>query len=70
MAMSVAYITKWRIEYIYLLMDFIVLLLSASYIPLRQMGYSVLTVILSGQNIGIVQRIKLPRSRMQSAIDG
>lgn len=70
LAMSVAHITKWRIEYIYLLTDFIVLLLSVSYIPLRQMGYSVLTVILSGQIIGVVQRIKLPRSGVQTAIDG
>lgn len=65
LAMSIAHITKWRIECIYLLTDFIVLLLSASYIPLWQMGYSVLTVILSGQIIGIVQRIKLPQSRIE-----
>ena len=60
LAMSLAHITKWNIEWIYLGSDLIVLLLSLSYIPLTRIGYSLLTVILSGQIIGWIQRIKLP----------
>ena len=40
--------------------DLIVLALSASYIPLKRLGYSLLTVLLSGQLIGLVQRAPLP----------
>ena len=36
----------------------IVLGLSLTYIPVRRIGYSLLTVILSGQLIGLMQRIK------------
>ncbi len=32
--------------------------LSLTYIPVRRIGYSLLTVILSGQLIGLMQRIK------------
>ena len=41
----------------YLLSDLIVLLLSLSYIPVRRIGFSLLTVILSGQIIGLIQKI-------------
>lgn len=60
LAMSIAQLTKWNIEWIYLGSDLIVLLLSLSYIPLSRIGYSLLTVVLSGQIIGLIQRIKLP----------
>ena len=40
------------------LSDLIVLGLSLTYIPVRRIGYSLLTVILSGQLIGLMQRIK------------
>ena len=55
LAMSISHITGWNIKWPYLLSDLIVLLLSLSYIPLNRIGYSLLTVILSGQIIGIVQ---------------
>ena len=58
LAMSLSHLTKIPIQWIYLASDLLVLGLSLSYIPLRRIGYSLLTVILSGQLIGLVQRIK------------
>ena len=40
--------------------DLVVLGLSLTYIPLRRIGYSLLTVLISGQLIGLVQRLPLP----------
>ena len=57
LAMSVSHLTGWSIERVYLLSDLIVLLLSLSYIPVRRIGISLLTVILSGQIIGLIQKI-------------
>lgn len=59
LAMCVSHVTHWDIQWVYLLSDFVVLALSVSYIPLRRIGYSVLTVVLSGQIIGLIQKIKL-----------
>ena len=50
--------TGWDIQWIYLLSDFSVLALSVSYIPLERIGWSVLTVVLSGQIIGVIQKVK------------
>lgn len=60
LAMSLSKVTKIGIQWIYLLSDLSVLLLSLSYIPFSRIFYSLLTVILSGQIIGIMQKIKLP----------
>lgn len=57
LAMSISHMTGWRIERVYLLSDLIVLLLSLSYIPVRRIGFSLLTVVLSGQIIGLIQKI-------------
>lgn len=57
LAMSLTHITHIPIERLYLISDLIVLVLSLSYIPLRRIGYSLLTVILSGQIIGWIQKI-------------
>ena len=54
LAMSLSHLTKIPIQWIYLASDLTVLGLSLSYIPLRRIGYSLLTVILSGQIIGLV----------------
>ena len=54
--MSLSRVTKIKIQWIYLASDLIVLLLSLSYIPLRRIAYSLLTVILSGQIIGLLQK--------------
>lgn len=61
LAMSISHLTRIPIQWIYLTSDLTVLLLSLSYIPLRRIGYSLLTVILSGQLIGLVQ--KLPHGK-------
>ena len=55
LAMSISHLTGWNIRWPYLVSDIIVLLLSLSYIPFERIGYSLLTVILSGQLIGLVQ---------------
>ena len=57
LAMSLSHILRWPIERIYLFSDLLVLLLSLSYIPFRRIAYSLLTVVLSGQIIGIIQKI-------------
>lgn len=56
LAMSLSHITKVPIQWIYLVSDLTILLLSLSYIPARRIGYSLLTVILSGQIIGWMQK--------------
>ena len=55
LAMSISYATGWKIQWVYLLSDLIVLVMSLSYIPVRRIGYSLFTVLLSGQLIGFVQ---------------
>lgn len=57
LAMSFSHIFKLPIERIYLISDLTVLGLSLSYIPARRIAYSLLTVILSGQIIGLIQKI-------------
>lgn len=64
LAMSISHMTKAPIQWIYLTSDLTVLLLSLSYIPLGRIGYSLLTVILSGQLIGWIQ--KLPHRDQES----
>ena len=55
LAMSISHATGWKIQWVYLLSDLIVLVMSLSYIPVRRIGYSLFTVLLSGQLIGFVQ---------------
>lgn len=55
LAMSISHITKAPIQWIYLASDLLVLGLSLSYIPVKRIAYSLLTVILSGQIIGLIQ---------------
>ena len=57
LAMSLSHIMNVPIQRIYLISDLTVLLLSLSYIPLRRIAYSLLTVILSGQIIGWIQNL-------------
>ena len=60
LAMGLSHILKTKIQWIYLASDMTVLLLSLSYIPLRRILYSLLTVILSGQIIGLTATVKRP----------
>ena len=57
LAMSISKLTRWDIQWAYLISDLVVLALSATYIGLSRLGCSLLTVILSGQIIGLVQRV-------------
>ncbi len=63
LALSLSSLLKVKIQWVYLASDLIVLALSISYIPLGRLAYSLLTVILSGQIIGFVQRAKLPTKK-------
>jgi len=54
LAMALGKLLKAPLTWIYLASDLIVLLLSLSYIPLSRIIYSLLTVLLSGQLIGLV----------------
>ena len=58
LAMSFSHLFRLPIQRIYLISDLAVLLLSLSYIPMQRIAYSLLTVILSGQIIGWIQKIK------------
>ena len=60
LAMSISKLTHWDIQWAYLISDLVVLLLSASYIDLGRLACSLLTVVLSGQLIGVVQRFGRP----------
>lgn len=56
LAMALSTRFKIKIQWVYLASDLLTLLLSLSYIPVGRIAYSLLTVVLSGQLIGIVQR--------------
>ena len=55
LAMSLSHLLKTPIQNVYLISDLSVLILSLSYIPFRRIAWSLLTVILSGQIIGLMQ---------------
>lgn len=57
LAMTLSALLHAPIERIYLASDLIVLALSASYLPPANLACSLLTVVLSGQLIGLIQRI-------------
>ena len=58
LAMSVSKLTGLNIERIYLISDLTVLALSATYLPLDKLACSLLTVLLSGRLVGVIQRAK------------
>ena len=60
LAMTLREVLHQPIERTYLASDLIVLALSATYLPLNRLACSLLTVILSGQLIGLIQRIPSP----------
>ena len=57
LAMSICQKFRWDIRWAYLLSDLIVLGLSLTYLDIGRIGLSLLTVVLSGQIIGIIQKI-------------
>ena len=57
LAMTLNKILGRPIEQIYLVSDLLALLLCSTYLPMQNLACSLLTVILSGQIIGLIQRI-------------
>ncbi|MDO4816559.1 MAG: YitT family protein [Bacillota bacterium] len=59
LAMALSHRFKVQIQRVYLISDLAVLTLSLTYIPLSRIMYSLLTVVISGQLIGLIQKIKI-----------
>lgn len=64
LAMSLSRKLGVSITWVYLISDLTVLALSLTYIPLRHIIWSLLTVVLSGQIIGWIQRIPRPHTSL------
>ena len=62
LAMSICRVTKSDIRIPYLASDLLVLALSLSYLDLKRIAVSLLTVVLSGQLIGFVQNARVPQA--------
>lgn len=58
LAMSLSRRLGISIAWVYLTTDIIVLGLSATYIPIKRLAYSLLTVIISGQIVGLIENTK------------
>ncbi len=63
LAMSLSKILKMPIERIYMVSDLTVLGLSLSYIPFTKIAYSLLTVMLSSQIIGWIQKVNISNTK-------
>lgn len=57
LAMALSHLTHISVSWIYLVSDLTVLSLSLLYIPPKRILYSLITVVLSGQIIGFLQRV-------------
>ena len=62
-AMAAAKLTGRKIQTMYLISDLSVLGLSLTYIPVEKILYSLLTVLLSGQIVGWIQKIQIPEPK-------
>ena len=58
LAMALSSVTGKKIQWIYLISDLTVLVLSLTYIPVSRLIYSLITVTLSGQIIGWMQFVR------------
>ena len=60
-ALAMALTDKFKIgiQWVYLISDLTVLVLSLTYIPFGKIVYSLLTVVISGQIIGYIQKIRI-----------
>ena len=58
LAMSISKLTKMKIQWAYLISDITVLALSLTYIPLNKIIWSLVTVVISGQIIGLIAKKK------------
>ncbi|HJD46482.1 MAG TPA: YitT family protein, partial [Candidatus Mediterraneibacter norfolkensis] len=62
LALTISRLTHWKLSRAYLFTDLTVLLLSLSYIPLRRIAFSLITVTVSSFLIDWVQNLKFRRS--------
>ena len=60
LALSISEKFRLKIEYVYFLFDFSVLVLSLTYIPVKRIIFSLLTVMISSKIVGLVQRFQFP----------
>ena len=60
LALTIAHVTRWRLSRAYLFTDLTVLALSLSYIPVRRIVYSLVTVLVSSLLIDRVESFRLP----------
>ncbi len=65
LALSLSQLLKLGIQWVYLLGDLVVLALSLTYIPFNKIVYSLLTVVLSGQLIGLIQNAGKPKKAQE-----
>lgn len=66
LALAISKFTGWRVVFAYLITDITVLLLSLTYIPLRRILYSLVTVTLSSLLIDLIKNIKIKQKDMES----
>lgn len=62
LAMSLSLKLHLDIRWIYLFNDLVILALSLTYIPVKRILYSLLTVVISGQIIGAIQKIRIGKT--------
>ncbi len=60
LAMSISKRMKIKLQWVYLISDLTLLVLSLTYIPWQKLIWSLVTVVISGQIIGLFQAVKLP----------
>lgn len=56
LALTIAHYSKWPVSRCYLITDLSVLVLSLSYIPLGKIVYSLITVVISSNLIGVMEK--------------
>ncbi|MBE6798326.1 MAG: YitT family protein [Ruminococcaceae bacterium] len=63
LALSLSKISRLKIEWIYFIFDVTVLGLSLTYIPLKRILFSLLSVLISSKLVGVIQRLQLPKRK-------
>lgn len=66
LALTISKLTRKRISYAYFFTDFTVLMLSLTYIPLRRVGFSIITVLISSALIDFIKEFSL-RKKVNTA---
>lgn len=67
LALTISHLTGWRLARAYLVTDLTVLLLSISYIPLRKIACSLVTVTVSSLLIDFLKELRLPFAQPQGS---